>query len=159
MSFWFRIENEEDYRMSFLDVEIICDSGKFTWFTTVYRRPILEKFVLYDRFLPSICKRGMTHILLYRWFSICSDLKISFRIDLMVRLRRAVILVTLSVIALKRNLITNIERRKKVITVPKKPLFPILPYLGLLSLQTGTILRKSLKGIVNCPKLLIIYQS
>ena len=77
----------------------------------------------------------------------------------MVRLRRAVILVTLSVIALKRNLITNIERRKKVITVPKKPLFPILPYLGLLSLQTGTILRKSLKGIVNCPKLLIIYQS
>ena len=77
----------------------------------------------------------------------------------MVRLRRAVILVTLSVIALKRNLITNIDRRKKVITVPKKPLFPVLPYLGLLSLQTGTILRKSLKGIVNCPKLLIIYQS
>ena len=43
--------------------------------------------------------------------------------------------------------------------VPKKPLFLVLPYLGLLSLQTRTKLRKSLKGILNCCKLQIVFKS
>ena len=49
--------------------------------------------------------------------------------------------------------------QEKVITVPKKTLFLILPYLGPLSLQTRTKLRKSLKGILNCCKLLIVFKS
>ena len=44
----------------------------------------------------------------------------------------------------------------KVITVPKKPLFLVLRYLGQLSLQTRTKLRKSPKGILNCGKLQIV---
>ena len=43
--------------------------------------------------------------------------------------------------------------QEKVIIVPKKPLFLVLPYLGLLSLQTRTNLRKSLKGVLKCCKL------
>ena len=35
----------------------------------------------------------------------------------------------------------------------------ILPYLGILSLQTRTKLRKSLKGILNCCKLQILFKS
>ena len=49
--------------------------------------------------------------------------------------------------------------REKVITVPKKTLFLDLPYLGPLSLQTRTKLRKSLKGILNCSKLQIVFKS
>ena len=49
--------------------------------------------------------------------------------------------------------------REKVITVPKKTLFLDLPYLGPLSLQTRTKLRKSLKGILNCCKLQIVFKS
>ena len=49
--------------------------------------------------------------------------------------------------------------REKVITVPKKTLFLVLPYLGSLSLQTRTKLRKSLKGILNCCKLQIVFKS
>ena len=49
--------------------------------------------------------------------------------------------------------------REKVITVPKKTLFLVLPYLGPLSLQTRTKLRKSLKGILNCCKLQIVFKS
>ena len=49
--------------------------------------------------------------------------------------------------------------QEKVITVPKKTLFLVLPYLGPLSLQTRTKLRKSLKGILNCCKLLIVLKS
>ena len=40
-----------------------------------------------------------------------------------------------------------------------KPLFLVLPFLGPLSLQTTTKLRKSLKGILNCCKLQIVFKS
>ena len=49
--------------------------------------------------------------------------------------------------------------REKVITVPKKTLFLVLPYLGPLSLQIRTKLRKSLKGILNCCKIQIVFKS
>ena len=49
--------------------------------------------------------------------------------------------------------------REKVITVHKKTLFLVLPYLVPLSLQTRTKLRKSLKGILNCCKLQIVFKS
>ena len=49
--------------------------------------------------------------------------------------------------------------REKVITVPKKTLFLVFPYLGPLSLQTRTKLRKSLQGILNCCKLQIVFKS
>ena len=48
--------------------------------------------------------------------------------------------------------------QEKVITVPKKTLFLVLPYLGPLSLQTRTKLRKSVKGILNCCKLQIVFK-
>ena len=48
--------------------------------------------------------------------------------------------------------------QQKVITVPKKPLFSVLPYLRLLSLQTRTKLIKSLKDIFSC-KLNIVFKS
>ena len=41
----------------------------------------------------------------------------------------------------------------------KKTLFLVLPYLGTLSLQTRTKLSKSLKGILNCCKLQILFKS
>ena len=46
-----------------------------------------------------------------------------------------------------------------MITAPKKTLFLILPYLGPLSLQTRTKLSKSLKEILNCCKLQIVFES
>ena len=46
-----------------------------------------------------------------------------------------------------------------MITVPKKTLFLVLSYLEPLSLQTRTKLKKSLKGILNCCKLQIVFKS
>ena len=43
-----------------------------------------------------------------------------------------------------------------MISVSKKPL---LSYFGPLSLQTRTKLKKSLKGILNCCKLQIVFKS
>ena len=46
-----------------------------------------------------------------------------------------------------------------MITVAKKTLVLVLPYLRPLSLQTRTKLRKSLQGILNCCKLHIVFKS
>ena len=70
-----------------------------------------------------------------------------------------VILKTLSRTVLSCFWITNIKHEEKVKTVPKKTLFLVLTYLGPLSLQTTTKLRKSLKGILNCFKLQIVFKS
>ena len=48
--------------------------------------------------------------------------------------------------------------QEKVITLPQIPLLLVLFYLGPLSLQTTTNLRKSLKGILNCCKLQIVFK-
>ena len=53
----------------------------------------------------------------------------------------------------------NYTVREKLITVPKNTLFFVLPYLGPLLLQTRTKLRKSLKVILNCCKLQIVFKS
>ena len=47
----------------------------------------------------------------------------------------------------------------KVITAPKKTLLLVLPYFGPLSLQTITKLKNSLRGILNCCKLQIVFKS
>ena len=71
ISISFTIENEENNRMSFLDVNIICEQGKFT--TSVYHKPTFGKvYTHFDSFLPSN-KIVLIHTLLYRCFRICSD--------------------------------------------------------------------------------------
>ena len=67
----FTIENEKDNRMSFLDVNIIHEKGKFT--TSVYCKPTFSRiYAHFDSFLPSSNKIGSLHTLLYRCFQICS---------------------------------------------------------------------------------------
>ena len=48
--------------------------------------------------------------------------------------------------------------KETTLTVEKKPLVLVLPYLGSISLQTRTKLKKSLKNILNCCKLQIVFQ-
>ena len=48
--------------------------------------------------------------------------------------------------------------QEKIITVPKKLLFLVIPCPGASSLQIRTKLRKSLKGILNCFKLQIVFK-
>ena len=50
-------------------------------------------------------------------------------------------------------------KRPKITTVEKKSLILSLLYLGSISLQTRTKLRKSFKGILNCCKLQIVFKS
>ena len=49
--------------------------------------------------------------------------------------------------------------KEKVPTVEKKLLWLVLPYLATISLQTRTKLQKSIKGVLNCCKLQVIFKS
>ena len=154
------MENEKDNRMSFLDVKIVREKDKFT--TSVYCKPTSSRiYTHFDSFLPSSNKISLLHTLLYTCFRICSDWT-KFHLEL----------VKLTDVfknnGYPENFINNCFKvfldnkykiQEKVITVPKKSLFLVLPYLGPLSLPTRTKLRKSLKGILNCCKLQIVFKS
>ena len=49
--------------------------------------------------------------------------------------------------------------KEATLTAERKPRVLILPYLGSISLQTRTKLKKSLKNILNCCKLQIVFKN
>ena len=119
--------------------------------TSVYCKPTFSGiYTHFDSFLPSSNKIGL-HTLLYRCFQICSD-RTKFHLEL-VKLtdvfKNNGYPENFNNNCFKVFLDSKYRIQEKVITVPKKTLFLVLPYLGPLSLQTRTKLRKSLKGILN----------
>ena len=135
--------------MSFVDVNIICEKDKFT--ISVYRKPTFSGiYTHFDSFLTSSNKIGLLHTLLYRCFRICSDWT-KFHLELVK------LIDVFKNNGYPENFINNCFKvfldnkyrvRAKVITVPKKILFLVLSYLGPLSLQTRTKLRKSSKAFL-----------
>ena len=142
--------------MSFHYVNIILEQGRFN--TSVYRKPILSAiYTHFDSFLPPSNKIG----LLYRCFWISSDWT-KFHLELIK------LIDVFKSNGYPDNFINNCFKvfvdnkytiQTKVITVPKKTLVLVLPYLGPLSLATRTTLRKPLKGILNCCKLQIVFKT
>ena len=68
----FSFEQEKNGKLSFLDIEVSREKGKFV--TTVYRKPTFSGvYTHFESFLPTIYKFGMVYTLAYRCFKICSD--------------------------------------------------------------------------------------
>ena len=68
----FTFEQEKNGKLSFLDIEVSREKGKFV--TTVYRKPTFSGvYTHFESFLPTIYKFGMVYTLAYRCFKICSD--------------------------------------------------------------------------------------
>ena len=144
----------------FLDAEVSRQQGKVV--TSVYRKPTFSGvYTHFDSFLPEVYKIGMIYILAYRCFKICSDwakfyeefnflkqvfLKNGYPLSFTDKYFKMVI----NKLVIKRLLVTQVE---------KKTLILLLPYLGDISLQTRTKLRKSFKSIFNCCKLQIVFKS
>ena len=56
------METEKKSKLSFLDIEIICEQGKFT--TTIYWKPTFHGvYTNYESFLPAVYKFGMVYTL------------------------------------------------------------------------------------------------
>ena len=60
---------------------------------------------------------------------------------------------------IKKSFKKNFVKIHVVRDYSKEPLILVLPYLGLISLQTRTMLKKSLKNILNCCKLQIVFKN
>ena len=160
VSMSFTIETEPENKISFLDVSVIREQGEFT--TSVYRKPTFSGvYTHFDSFLPDIYKIGMIYTLANRCFRICSSWSMFHQQ-----------LILLREIFKKNGYPENfIDRcfklfldrihilKEKVPTVEKKPLRLVLPYLGNISLQIRTKLQKSIKGVLNCCKLQVIFKS
>ena len=115
----------------------------------------------FDSFLPTNYKIGMIYTLAYWCFKICSDWT---RFHEELNFLKHVFLKNgypLSFIDKCFKMVINklVIKHPQVTTVEKKTLILSLPYLGDVSLQTRTKLRKSFKGILNCCKLQIVFKS
>ena len=128
------MEREKENKLSFLDVEIIREQGKFT--TTIYRKPTFSGvYSNFESFLPSVYKFGKVYTLVYRCFRICSNWT-QFHTEL----------IFLKGIFQKncypknfiykcfKKFLNNVHFVKKnVPIVDKKRLLLVLPYLGITS--------------------------
>ena len=156
----FTVETEQNNKISFLDVNIIHEQGKFI--TRVCRKTTFSgRYTHFDIFLPDNYGIGMIYTLVNRCFEICSNWSMFHQQ-----------LILLREIFNKNGYPDNfIDRcfklflnrihilKEKVPTVGKKPLHLVLPYLGTIWLQTRTKLQKSIKGVLNCYKLQVISKS
>ena len=140
--------------MSFLDFNIICEKSNFT--TSVYHKPTFSRIYTYFDLVSYLLVTTLARYIQY-YIRICSDWT-KFHLDLVKFSRITVILTTLLIIVFKCFWITNIEYKKSDNSAEKN-LFLVLPFLGPLSLQTRTKLRKHLKTIFNCYKLQIAFES
>ena len=144
--------------MSFLDVEASRENSKFV----ITRKPTFSGvYIHFESFLRSTHKFGMLYALVYRCFTLCSDLT-NFHREF----------VTLKEIY-QRNGYTKsfidkcfkkfLDRlhiiKTTLATVEKMPLCLVLPYLGLISSQVRTKIRNAIKSTLICCRLQVIFKS
>ena len=68
----FSLEKENDGRLSFLDINIFREKGKFV--TNVYRKKTFSGvYTNFNSFIPETYKTGLIESLLFRCFNLCSD--------------------------------------------------------------------------------------
>ena len=139
---------EQNNKVSFLDVNVISEQDKFITSAN-------EK--LFGSFLHDTYKIGIIYNLVNRCFWICSSWSI-FHIQLIL-LREIFQKNGFSENFIDRCFKLFLNRihilKEKVPTVEKNLLQLVLLYLGAISVQTGTKLRKSIKGS-KCLKLQVV---
>ena len=137
LSFFF--EQEQNGKLSFLNIEVSRGKGKLV--ATVYRKSTFSRmYTHFESFLPTIWRTQFFETSILKKTGILCDLLIIY-------------------CCLKTFVDKLFMKRPQLITVAKKTLFLSLPYLGEISLQTRTKLRKSLKGLLNSCKLQIVFKS
>ena len=153
-------EIKENGSLSFLDITITHENNKFV--TSVYRKPTFSGvFTNFESFIPDLHKRGLIETLLHRSFRLCSSYK-NFHLEIE----------TLKSIFKHDNYPQNFVNQciKKFLNklfirkylnfmVPKRELTLVLPYLGKLSLDLRTRLRRIIERDLPYCKLKIIFRS
>ena len=127
----FSMGTERQNKLSFLNVEVIREQGKFS--TTIYRKPTFSGvYSNFESFLPSASKFGMVYTLVYSCFRICSD-RIKFHAELtfLKKIFRKNGYPENFIDKCSKTFLDNIHFVKEnVPTVERKRLLLVLSYLG-----------------------------
>ena len=151
ISMSFSMETERQSKFSFLDIEVICEQGKFS--TTICRKPTFSGVDSnFGSFLPSVYKFCMVYTLVYKCFHICLDWK-KFHAELTFLKK----IFRKNGYPFKKLLESSHLVKVKVPKVETKRLLLVLPCLGIRSLQTRTKIQQAIKGVLNCCKLEIAF--
>ena len=132
----FTHENENNDKLSFLDVNVFRENNMFV--TNVYRKPTFSGiYTHFQSFIPKTYKFGLINSLLFRCFHLCSDLKkFHFEIEILKQiLQKNKYPIEFIDETIKKFLDKIFTNRVKILTVPKKDIIIILPFLGKMSLE------------------------
>ena len=130
----FSFETEKDEQMPFLDVNVFRENGKFV--TTVYRKEIFTGvYTNFSSFIPLEHKFGLVYTLLHRCFCLVSDIsKFHFETEKLKEILLANGYSNKFIDKCISKFMNKLYIKKPVtLTVPKKQLYLVLPYMGKMS--------------------------
>ena len=155
----FSLEKENNGRLSFLGINIVCEKGKFV--TNIYRKKTFSGvYTNFNSFIPKRYKTDLIISLLFQCFNLCSNfVKFQNEINIL-----KIILYKISyprdfVDKCIKKVLDRVLTQKVVVgTVPKKDLMIVLPYLGKLSLQIYTRINSAMKNKLFHCNFRIVFQ-
>ena len=159
-SIYFISKMEQKGSLSFLGVKINRENNKFV--TSVYRKPTFSGvFTNFESFISKCYKRSLIDALLYRRFSLCSNLeKFHQEISSLKSIFRSNGYPNNFIESwIKHFLDTLFVKNKVSLTVPKLQLMCVLPYTGKALLNLRTRLRHTIEKNIPFCKLNVIFRS
>ena len=146
--------------LSFLDIKISRENNTFV--TSVYHKPTFSGFYInFESFIPEIYKRWLIETLLHRSFRLCPNYESFHReIETLKSItKRNTHPHNLVNHCIKKFLNKLFIQRDLNFTVPKREFICILPYLGKVSLDLRTKLRRTIESNLPICILKIIFRS
>ena len=141
----FSFETEKDEQMPFLDVNVFRENGKFV--TNVYRKETFTGvYTNFSSFIPLEHKFGLVYTLLHRCFCLVSDMsKFHFEIEKLKEILLSNGYSNKFIDKCISKFMNKLYIKKPVmLTVPKKQLYLVLPYMGKMSALVKSGLARSL---------------
>ena len=159
-NFKFTFDFEQNNSFSFLDVKITRGSNGFS--TSVFRKATFsDVFTNFDSFIFESYKTGLIFTLLFRCFTICSDMQ-SFHLEVE-QLRQIFKCNNYPVALIDQCVKTFLNKiyvpKRILITVPKKDVLIILPFLGQFSLNLRSRLHNCFNKTLPRCNIKVIFQS
>ena len=142
----FSLEKENDGPISFLNINIFREKGKFV--TNVYRKKTFSGvYSNFDSFIPETYKTGLIKSLMFQSLNLCLDfVKFHHEIDILKGMLAKNSNPCDFVDKCIKEYLDRVLMWKVVVKVPKKDLMIVRPCLGKLSLQICTRINRVTKN-------------
>ena len=156
----FSFETEKDEQLLSLDISVFCENGKFV--TNVYRKETFTGvYFNFSSFIPLEHKFGLVYTLLHRCFCLVSDMsKFHFEIEKLKEILLSNGYSNKFIDKCISKFMNKLYIKKPVmLTVPKKRLYLVLPYMGKMSALVTSGLARSLHKLLPFCKVRIVFKT